>query len=197
MKPGESIEIKTPNAITAIRGTVVVAEVIRTGRDVQSTITLLRGLIDVTQLDPVTHQRVGAAVPMQPLHSLSVMNTPLAAPKAITPETAKRLNAEFSLIPGSAPAPGAAPAVRHAVKQAAVDAEALRTAPARAGDDAKLSADGASNGKEKKEKIKTKDMLASGAATDLVVAAPVKVKGPALTAIDSSSVASPVKPAKK
>jgi hypothetical protein len=40
-------------------------------------------------------------------------------------------------------------------------------------------------------------MLASGAATDLVVAAPVKVKGPALTAIDSSSVASPVKPAKK
>jgi hypothetical protein len=125
------------------------------------------------------------------------MNTPLAAPKAITPETAKRLNAEFSLIPGSAPAPGAAPAVRHAVKQAAVDAEALRTAPARAGDDAKLSADGASNGKEKKEKIKTKDMLASGAATDAVVAAPVKVKGPALTAIDSSSVASPVKPAKK
>ena len=201
MKPGESIEIKTPNAITAIRGTVVVAEVIRTERDVQSTITLLRGLIDVTRLDPVTHQRVGAAVAMQPLHSLSVTQTPLAAPKAITLETAKRLNAEFSIIPGSAPTPSAAPAVRHAVKQAAVDAAAFRAEMARAnaGDEGKSSGDGAGNGAagQGKATIKTKDTLASD-----VVAAPiaptVAVKSPTPVTIDSSAVlTSPLRTIKK
>ena len=200
MKPGESIEIKTPNAITAIRGTVVVAEVIRTERDVQSTITLLRGLIDVTRLDPVTHQRVGAAVAMQPLHSLSVTQTPLAAPKAITLETAKRLNAEFSIIPGSAPAPSAAPAVRHAVKQAAVDAAAFRAEMARAnaGDEGKSSGDGASNGAagQGKATIKTRDTLVSDVVGAPIV--PVAVKSPTPVTIDSSAVlTSPLRTIKK
>jgi len=201
MTPGESIEIKTPNAITAIRGTVVVAEVIRTGRDVQSTITLLRGLIDVTRLDPVTDQRVGAAVPMQPLHSLTVAATPLAAPRAITPEAAKRLNAEFAVIPGTAPAPSAAPAVRHAVKQAAVDAEAFRAATARAnaGDDGKSSGDGAAG--KGTVTLKIRDTLASGSATD-AVATPtvptVAVKSPTPVTIDSGAVVtSPLRTIKK
>jgi FecR protein len=43
MKPGESIEIKTPNTITAIRGTVVVAEVVQENGSTRSNITLLRG----------------------------------------------------------------------------------------------------------------------------------------------------------
>src|SRR4030095_15277834 len=46
MKPGESIEIKPPTAGTPISGTVVVAEVFPTDQGVESTITLLRGLID-------------------------------------------------------------------------------------------------------------------------------------------------------
>src|SRR2546426_12079185 len=54
MKPGEVVEIRTPNAVTAIRGTVVVAEVFPVASGVQSTITVLRGLLDVTRLDPVT-----------------------------------------------------------------------------------------------------------------------------------------------
>jgi len=52
MKPGETVEIKTPNAVTAIRGTVVVAEVSPVPDGYQSTITILRGLVEVTKLDP-------------------------------------------------------------------------------------------------------------------------------------------------
>jgi hypothetical protein len=52
MKPGETVEIKTPNAVTAIRGTVVVAEVSPVTDGYQSTITILRGLVKVTKLDP-------------------------------------------------------------------------------------------------------------------------------------------------
>ena len=50
MKPGQVIEIKTPNAVTAIRGAFVVAEVAPAGAGPQSTITILRGLVDVTRL---------------------------------------------------------------------------------------------------------------------------------------------------
>jgi hypothetical protein len=53
MKPGEIIETKTPNAVTAIRGTVVVAEVVPTPEGHRSTISVLRGVIDVTRLDRV------------------------------------------------------------------------------------------------------------------------------------------------
>src|SRR5947209_17869243 len=62
MKPGEVVEIKTPNAVTAIRGTVVVAEVAPDGGGVRSTITVLRGLVDVPRLDQVTRQRLGSGV---------------------------------------------------------------------------------------------------------------------------------------
>jgi hypothetical protein len=183
MKPGESIEIKTPNAVTAIRGTVVVAEVFPTDQGVESTITLLRGLIDVTRLDPAPHQRVGPAVPMRPLHSLRVAASPLTAPKSITLEMARRLTSEFSVIPGRAPAPSAAPAVRHAVGQAAVDAEAFRAAMARAnaGNFGKSSGDSAS-------------IDGSG-----IALAPVAAKGstPVPTLESSTSIASPLKSSRK
>jgi FecR protein len=189
MKPGESIEIKTPNAVTAIRGTVVVAEVFPSERGVESTITLLRGLIDVTRLDPLTHRRVGSAIPMRPLHSLTVTaSSPLTAPRSITLETARRLNAEFSFIPGSAPAQSAAPAVRHAVGQAAVDAEAFRAATARAKSSGEFAGNngGASSGKEK-------------IGTDGITLAPVAVKGltPVPTLESSASIALPLKSSRK
>src|SRR3990167_4867556 len=48
MNPGESVEIRTPNAVAAVRGTVVIADVpVRADR---STITVLRGLVDVIRL---------------------------------------------------------------------------------------------------------------------------------------------------
>src|SRR5207245_11419480 len=47
MTPGEVIEIKTPNAVTAIRGTVVVADVSPVPERNRSAVTILPGLVDL------------------------------------------------------------------------------------------------------------------------------------------------------
>ena len=122
MKPGESVEIKTPNTITAIRGTVVVAEVVQENGSTRSNITLLRGLIDVKRLDQTTHAAVGRAVSLRPLQTVTASGSLLSAPKSITPETGRQLSAEFWIVPKSAPASSQEPAVRHAVRQAVQDA---------------------------------------------------------------------------
>jgi hypothetical protein len=122
MKPGESVEIKTPNTITAIRGTVVVAEVVQENGGPRSSITLLRGLIDVKRLDQTTHAAVGRAVSLRPLQTVTASGSLLSAPKSITPETGRQLSAEFWIVPKSAPGSSQEPAVRHAVRQAVLDA---------------------------------------------------------------------------
>jgi len=58
MQQGEVVEIRTPNAVAAIRGTVVVAEVVSGDGGPASTITVLRGLIDVTRLGVYTRSLV-------------------------------------------------------------------------------------------------------------------------------------------
>jgi hypothetical protein len=60
MRPGEVVEIKTPNAVAAIRGTIVVAEV----ASGVSLLSVLRGLADVYQRDPETGNAVGVATPV-------------------------------------------------------------------------------------------------------------------------------------
>ena len=104
MKPGEVIEIKTPNAVTAIRGTVVIAEVQPAVGGHQSTITILRGLVDVTRLD-ATGALSGPAVKVGALERVTVIDAqPVPAPQKITRETAASLASDFSLVPKSAPA---------------------------------------------------------------------------------------------
>ncbi len=104
MKPGEAVEIKTPNAVTAIRGTVVVAEVSPASDGHRSRITILRGLVEVTKLD-ATGSLVGPAVKLGALERVAVSTAkPIATPETITPEAAKQLASEFSAIPSSAPA---------------------------------------------------------------------------------------------
>ena len=61
MRPGEVVEIKTPNAVSGIRGTIVVAEV----SGDTSTITVLRGLVDVYRRDPATGKAVGRATALR------------------------------------------------------------------------------------------------------------------------------------
>lgn len=125
MKPGESVEIKTPNTITAIRGTVVVAEVLQDNGGTRSNITLLRGLIDVKRIDQTTRNTVGRAVSLHPLQTVTASGSlPISAPKSITPEKARQLSAEFWIVPKSAPASSREPAVRHAVREAVLDAAA-------------------------------------------------------------------------
>ena len=104
MKPGEVIEIKTPNAVTAIRGTVVIAEVQPVPNGYQSTITILRGLVDVTKVSS-TGVPSGPAVKVGALERVIVVDAqPVPAPQKITREAAAGLAAEFSLVPKSTPA---------------------------------------------------------------------------------------------
>ena len=104
MKPGEVIEIKTPNAVTAIRGTVVIAEVSPVSEGHRSTITILRGLVDVTKLDPAG-TLTGPAVKVGALERVTVVGSqPVPAPQKITREAASSLASDFSAVPKNAPA---------------------------------------------------------------------------------------------
>src|SRR5881628_3284154 len=108
MKPGEVVEIRTPNAVTAIRGTVVVAEVFPVAGGVQSTITVLRGLVDVTRLDPVTRQRVGPSVDVGARQAVTAIGSnSLSRPAPIGPDEATRLTADFQIVPSTAPSAAA------------------------------------------------------------------------------------------
>jgi len=116
MKPGETIEIKTPNAVVAVRGTFVIAEV-SPGR---STITIVRGLVEVTKLDPASGRPVGPAVKVGALERLIVTDArPLPAPQAVAPEAAKNLASDFTFLPKDAPAASVA-AVNQEAKQASM-----------------------------------------------------------------------------
>jgi hypothetical protein len=119
MKPGEVIEIKTPNAVTAIRGTVVVAEVEPAGNGYRSTIPILRGLVDVTRLD-ATAGPVGPAVKVGALQRVSVVGAgPVPQPTSITQETVRNLASEFSMVPKDVPVASVEP-LNTALKEAAI-----------------------------------------------------------------------------
>jgi FecR protein len=126
MQPGQVIEIKTPNAVTAIRGTFVVAEVVPVGADHHSTITIVRGLVDVTRLD-ATAAPVGPAVKVGALQRVTVIGSgPVSKPQTITQEAGRRLASEFSLVPKEVPAASIVP-LNAALKEAAIT-EALQAA---------------------------------------------------------------------
>ena len=126
MKPGEVVEIRTPNAVTAIRGTVVVAEVFPVAGGVQSTITVLRGLVDVTRLDPVTRQRVGPSVDVGARQAVTAIGAnSLSRPAPIGPDEAQRLTADFRIVPSIVSSATATATVQQATRQATLDTEAL------------------------------------------------------------------------
>ena len=62
MKPGETVEIRLPNALAVIRGTVVIAEVSPTRAGARSAVTILRGSVEVTRLDPAEASGVAPQV---------------------------------------------------------------------------------------------------------------------------------------
>ena len=99
MKPGEIVEIRTPNAVVAVRGTVVIAEVEPVVGGYRSTITILKGHVDVTKLDGAG-RHTGSAVDVQMLERVIVTNAkPLAAAEKITRRDAESLAAQFSFVP--------------------------------------------------------------------------------------------------
>ncbi|HXG02575.1 MAG TPA: FecR domain-containing protein [Candidatus Binatia bacterium] len=98
MQRGETVEIRTPNAVAGIRGTVVIAEVAGAPGQETTTITVLRGLVEVRPLDGVTRHPVGpglhvGAAQMVRVSSLAPAARPVPTPvQPLTPDVRQRLN---------------------------------------------------------------------------------------------------------
>ena len=125
MRAGDVVEVRTPNAVAGIRGTVIVAEVFGARHSV---ITVLKGTIDVTRLE--AGRLVGAATIVNALQRLSIVDqAPLTAPLPMSPAAGARLGQEFRLAPPR-PAPSAATSAVSAgeVARAARDLAAPRPA---------------------------------------------------------------------
>jgi hypothetical protein len=93
MKPDERVEIRTPNAVAGVRGTVLIVEA---ATDV-STVTVLRGLVHVTRLNSVTGVPVGRFTAVGARQTVTVRDNVLPArSKAIAPTRAQELSQEFT-----------------------------------------------------------------------------------------------------
>src|SRR5712691_3379301 len=82
MVPGESVDLRTPTAVVGVRGTVVVAEVLRAttqagtaGAGVTTNFFMLRGSGEVRRLDPATGAPVGLPVTLTAMQQVSVTGT--------------------------------------------------------------------------------------------------------------------------
>ena len=75
MRPGEVIEIRTPNAVAAVRGSVIVTEVVETPPQAPpiSTMYVLTGALDAQPADPGTRAPLGTPQPISPLQQFRVV----------------------------------------------------------------------------------------------------------------------------
>ncbi|PYM95550.1 MAG: hypothetical protein DME04_04375 [Candidatus Rokuibacteriota bacterium] len=127
MKSGEIVEIRTPNAVVAVRGTVVIAEVEPVIDGHRSTITILKGFVDVTKLDGAG-RLTGSAVDVRMLERVIVTTSrPIGAPQQITRQTAESLAVLFSFVPQTGPA-ASTEALNAQVKEAAIN-DAIQAVP--------------------------------------------------------------------
>jgi len=133
MRAGDVVEVRTPNAVAGIRGTVIVAEVF--GAD-HSVITVLKGSIDVSRLEG--GQLVGAATIVSALQRVIVAGGgPLAAPRPVSPGAAEKLGQEFRLAPPRV-TPSAATAAVNAGELTRAARDLAAAAPRRADVDGRL-----------------------------------------------------------
>lgn len=88
MQPGEVIDVRTPNAIVAVRGTVLVAEVGQTaaggttGPQPITDVYMLRGTADADTLNPATRAALGKPFVLSDFQALNVVGS--APPKVST-----------------------------------------------------------------------------------------------------------------
>ena len=102
MKPGETIEFRTPNAVAVVRGTVLVVEVTEGpvpagggAAPITTTVSVIRGAVDVFALKggTMTPARVGGQ------ESVSVTGSRLDKVRALTPEASRGLTADLEVAP--------------------------------------------------------------------------------------------------
>jgi hypothetical protein len=101
MKPGESVQVKTPNAIAGVRGTVVIADVTppsRPGGSVTTRYTLLTGIVDVSQLDVPFGQRTGQEILLHPLQTVEIVGlTPPGAIQRISAAQGRAIASDYKV----------------------------------------------------------------------------------------------------
>jgi FecR-like protein len=143
IRPGESVQIRTPNAVAAIRGTVVITEVMPNPSGATSRFTLLTGIVDVYLVDGAG-QRSGQPVTLKPLQAVGVVgSTPPGKPQGISRAEADAIASDYK-VGLKQPPPGA----HTEISQAQVS-EAMRRAAALGGRDDTRGTDVAGNGADK------------------------------------------------
>ncbi|HET7342145.1 MAG TPA: FecR domain-containing protein [Methylomirabilota bacterium] len=151
IQAGESVQIRTPNAVAAIRGTVVITEVEAGAAGARSSFTLLTGVVDVSLLD-AAGQPTGRAVTLNPLQSVGVVGfTPPGQPHSISRGEADAIASDYKVGLKQPP-----PAVLGGINDAQVG-EAVRhagelTGDSRGKDDGK-GGDTADSKSSKKDKL--------------------------------------------
>jgi len=145
MKPGDRVDVKTPNAITAVRGTTIVVEVSTTPSGPTTRLTVLNGVVDITPVDPATGVPRGAPVRVNDLQQTSVTGTGTPTPpQPVNRNDAIRLDATFAF--KLSPTAAGDDLLKRQLEQAASDATKLQgttklpggsgdTGPAVTGDD--------------------------------------------------------------
>jgi len=84
MKPGDRIDVKTPNAVAGVRGMVLITEVTQVAGQPKTDLTLLTGLVDVFLRDQ-SGRLVGSPFTLNALQTLGVSGfTPPTGPRNIT-----------------------------------------------------------------------------------------------------------------
>ena len=93
MKAGDRVDVRTPNAIAGVRGTVLIVE----AQQNSSSVTVLSGLVEVVRLDPATGRAVGPVTPVGPQQAVTVRNNVLPPrPEPITRQRSQQLSEQFT-----------------------------------------------------------------------------------------------------
>ena len=131
MKPGESVQIKTPNALCGVRGTVVIADVDTppaAGGTISTRFTLLTGVVDVTRLD--AGQPAGPVTMLHPMQTVAVLGAlPTGAVRGISRAEVQAIAKEYKVSVPPPPAPANAQVTERQIEQAVQEAAALNGTP--------------------------------------------------------------------
>src|ERR687891_293710 len=126
MQPGDRIDIRTPNAVAGVRGTVVVTETqgsLAAPDTLLTSFFLLQGsLQDVSAVDPATQTPIGTARTLNPMEQFRVAGV---APGTVSPIAADQLGAIRSGLQPRGSKPQAPPDMTQAMATAATLASLL------------------------------------------------------------------------
>ena len=126
LNAGDRIDVKSPNAVTAVRGTTIVVEVQKTPAGPTTILSVLKGFVEITPIDPVTGAPKGPPVRVNDLQQTTVSGGGAPSPpRPINRNDAVKLDASFAfkLTPVSSD-----DVLKRQLEQAASDAAKLRDA---------------------------------------------------------------------